>query len=173
MRTIIATLVLLAAACSPPAEAPQTRAPSESSDAPGPAAAVNPDAAALGPAADFGQWFSDSAPARTSACYGAPESECVVSLGCEGRRVTLMSSHELAPDQDTTLTIATASQTLALPARSFNEGLASVSAELDGADPRLAALAARQDRFGVDVGGETHVYPWHESVARVLAACAG
>lgn len=87
------------------------------------------------------------------------------------RRITLLYPYDLVPDQPTTLRIITASRTIDFPAHSFNDGLPSVNAELDGADVHLAALAARQERFGVRVQGQVAVFPWDESLARVIAAC--
>ncbi len=79
---------------------------------------------------------------------------------------------ELYPDQDTTLRLITESTTIELPARSFNEGLPTVSATLAGSDPRLAALAATQERFGVEIAGEISVLPWDPAIALTLAGCA-
>jgi len=46
-------------------------------------------------------------------------------------------------------------------------------AELEGeaASTLAAALSAPRDVFGVDVAGETHVYPWSAEIARALEGC--
>ncbi len=63
-----------------------------------------------------------------------PESEFQLVMACESGsgQVTITSDHELAPDQTTVLALITQSETLRLPAQSFNEGLAHVSATLRG-----------------------------------------
>lgn len=170
MRLLTAAVIaLLLAACSPPAPPQQ---PQSSPDGPPPAAA-NPDAAMLASEPMPGQWSFNGDAGTISAGFGAPESEYLFLVVCNAPtgRITLTYEHELAPDQDTTLKIVTAAQTLDFAARSFNEGLPNVSAEVEGADPRLAALAATQERIAVEVGGETSVLPWDQSIARVLQAC--
>ncbi|MBN8606290.1 MAG: hypothetical protein J0L81_05175 [Caulobacterales bacterium] len=46
-------------------------------------------------------------------------------------------------------------------------------AELEGeaASTLAATLSAPRDVFGVDVAGETHVYPWSAEIARALEGC--
>lgn len=169
-RLAFAALAVLLAACGQSAP-PAPQAPAAT---PAPAAA-NPDAAQLSATPLPGQWFfNDSGEGLVSTGFGEPESEGVFGVQCERatHRVTLMYTHELAPDQDTQMRIVTAAQTLDLPARSFNDGLPSVNAALGASDPRLAALGARQQRFAVDVAGDTSVFPWDESIARVLQSCA-
>jgi hypothetical protein len=163
----MSALALLLAACTPPA--PQASAPDDA------AAPASANAAQLSIAPLPGQWFFNGDGATVSTAFGPPESEGVFAVVCNGgtTRVTLMSSHELVPDQATTLRIITATQTLDFPARSLNQGLPTVNAELDGADPRLAALAATQERFAVEVAGESYVLPWDQSIARTLSNCAG
>jgi hypothetical protein len=95
-----------------------------------------------------------------------------VFCGTIVKRVTLQSAHTLPNDQRTTLTIRTATQALAFPARSENIPAGPlVYAQIEGGDPRLAALAARQQRFSVEVEGVALVIPWDESIAATLTAC--
>lgn len=162
-----AAIALFLAACSPLAPQSATEAP--------PPAAASPDASMLAGEPMQGQWSFNGDAGTISAGFGAPESEYLFLVVCNAPtgRVTLTYEHELAPDQDTTLRIVTAAQTLDFAARSFNEGLPNVSAEIAGADPRLASLAATQERIAVEVGGETSVLPWDQNIARVLQNCAG
>ena len=122
-----------------------------------------------------GQWFFNGDGGTVSAGFGAPESEYLFLISCNAPtgRIALMYERELVPDQDTTLKIVTATQTLEFAARSSNEGLPAVNADIAGADPRFAALAATQTRIAVDVAGEVSVLSWDPSIARALAACRG
>lgn len=143
----------------------------------GEAQPANPDAAALGAALREGAWTFRADEGTFAAGFGTPESEYQLNIACESPTGRLMLSleHELSPDQDTALRIITASQNVELPARSFNEGLPTVNAEVADASPAkaalLAALGPAQDRFGVEVAGEISVFPWDEAVANALEAC--
>jgi len=174
MRTLLVTAAaVLLAACSQeetrishPLELPETEAQ------PG-----APDAAALVATPQTGAWTLRTDEGTTAAGFGAPESEYQLTIVCEAPsgKITITSEHELAPDQDTTLRIITAVQTLDLPARSFNEGLPNVSADvLDDAatkTPLISMLGAPTDRFAVDVAGVATVYPWNDAIAQALTAC--
>jgi hypothetical protein len=124
-----------------------------------------------------GQWFFRGDDGVLSAGFGPPESEFQFAVTCRQADgvVTVMSNHELAPDQETILSIIVATNTVNLPANSFNEGLPSVNAELDGgteyARGTAIALAEPQERFGVKVGDELRVYPWSEELTRALVQC--
>ena len=175
MRTYLAALALVLTACSPPApQAPPASAPqAPAAQQPPP----NPDVAALSAAPAEGQWFARADEGVFAAGFGVPQSEYQFAISCSAPSgvLTLMSAHELAPDQPTTLRLITAVQSIELPARSFNEGLPNVTAELaDNAPhkaPLISMLGAPTDRFAVEVAGETHVYPWHDSIAATLTAC--
>jgi hypothetical protein len=172
-RLFAAAAVLFVAACSQPAPAPDEDRAAHAGDT-GEAAPANPDAAALGGAPMEGVWSHNGDGATVSAGFGAPESEYLFIVVCEGGtgQVRVDYEHELYPDQDTTLRLITETATVELPARSFNEGLPTVSAQVAGGDARLAALAARQERFAVEVAGEISVLPWNEAIALTLAGCA-
>ena len=174
MRTLLITAALLLAACSPapsdqPAEIAATTAEPQTPE--------NPDAAALGATPQPGAWSLRTDEGTTGAGYGPPESEFLLTIACQSGSgaLSITSNHELSPDQDTTLRIITAVQTLDLPARSFNEGLASVTAEVPDSSaakaPLISMLGAPTDRFAIEVHGEAHVYPWNEAVAEALTAC--
>lgn len=167
----LATAILLAA-CAPDAPAPAETPAAEIST---PDAAPTPNAALLSAAPQTGAWSFQADGATHAAGFGAPESEYQLVIICNhgSGAVTLISAHELAPDQDTTLTLITRNATRALPAKSFNEGLPSVTAELAGADARDIAtlLSAPQTNLGIDVAGETQIYPWSEEITRALEGC--
>lgn len=164
-RALMFALAL--AACGPAAE-PAPAAP----EAP---AATNPDAAVLGSTPLEGAWALHGDGATVAAGFGPPESEYALVIGCNSGtgRAHINWSHELAPDQDTQLRIITEAETAEFPARSFNEGLPFVNVDIDGADPRLAALAAPQERFAVEVMGEASVVPWDQAIADALRDCGG
>jgi len=175
MRTLlITTAALLLAACSP-APSEQTAEPAGSTAEQ--QATANPDAAALGGTPQTGSWTLRTDEGVTAAGFGAPESEYQLVITCEAPsgNLSVMAERELSPDQDTTLRIITAVQSLDLPARSFNEGLPSVTAEVaNGAatkTPLISMLGAPTDRFAVDIAGEITVFPWHESIAQALTTC--
>jgi len=184
MRAALAaalTLALTACTPAPPPSQPAAEPPA-APPTPSPSAAAAPtsaaDAAALAAAPlPDGQWFFRADESVFAAGFGAPQSEFQFAVSCNGGSgaVQIMSAHELAPDQPVTLTIVTAAQTIDLAANSFNEGLASVNAELADAAPEKAALIAAltqtQARIGVRVRDETHVYAWDEALTRALAPC--
>lgn len=168
------TTAILLAACAPetpaPAETPSAEIAAQDANAPA------PNTALLSIAPQTGAWSFQADGATHAAGFGAPESEYQLVLICNhgGGAVTLTSAHELAPDQATTLNLITLDATRALPAQSFNEGLPSVTAELAGDQARDIAtlLTAPQANLGIDVAGETHVYPWSEEIAQALEGCS-
>ncbi|UPT62461.1 MAG: hypothetical protein M0D54_19215 [Hyphomonadaceae bacterium JAD_PAG50586_4] len=169
---LILTTTLLLAACAP--EAP-TPAETPSAEISAQDAAPAPNYALLSIAPQTGTWSFQADGATHAAGFGAPQSEYQLVLICNhgSGAVTLTSAHELAPDQDTTLTLITLSDTRALAAKSFNEGLPNVTAELAGDQARDIAtlLTAPQANIGIDVAGETHVYPWSAEIAQALEGC--
>ena len=175
-RTIVTICTLTLTACTP--------APPASQASPDPAAApvasdasvsVADNAARLSATPQTGAWSFQADDGLFAAGFGAPESEYQLVVTCNqaSGAVTLMSAHELAPDQATTLNLIFADSTRALPAQSFNEGLPSISADLEGepASALAAALSTPRDILGVEAAGETHVYPWSTEIARALAGC--
>ena len=124
-----------------------------------------------------GQWFFRGDDGVLSAGFGAPESEFQFAVACRQADgvVTVMSNHELVPDQETILSIIVATNTVNLPAHSHNEGLPSVNAVLEGgteyARGTAIALAEPQERFGVKVGNDLRIYPWSEELNRALVRC--
>ncbi|HVK79604.1 MAG TPA: hypothetical protein VM915_03240 [Verrucomicrobiae bacterium] len=171
MRAALFALAALTA-CTP--------APPASQAAPDPAAAqaasdASANAALLSAAPQTGAWAFQADDAIFAAGFGAPESEYQLVFTCNqaSGAVHITSAHELALEQATTLTLITPDTTRALAAQSFNEGLPSVSAELEGAQARDIAtlLSAPHTNLGIDVAGETHVYPWSAEIARALESC--
>ena len=171
---VFATLAALLAACSPPTSAQKSASTATTTTAATTATAPSPELA--GALAD-GAWVFEEGNAASSTGFGPPDSESQFFVQCERgpKIVTLSMEHELAPDQDTTLTLrpntGSGAQTLTFPARSFNEGLPSVTANLPAPDPRLTSFAAATDRFEVSVGDAHLLLPMDESVKRVLALC--
>lgn len=176
MRILIFALALLAAACSPPAQNTASTTATTAADT-APQTPANPYAAALASQTQSGVWATRSDEGVTSTCFGAPQSECVVSVVCEqpSGKITLTFGQELAPDQDTTVRLFTATQTFDLPGRSFNEGLPSVSVEIADAAPEksplIGMLGTPTERFGAEIAGQRTVFPWDASIAAVLTAC--
>ncbi|HEX8901198.1 hypothetical protein [Vitreimonas sp.] len=166
------TAILALTACTP--------APPASQAAPDPAAAqaasdASANAARLSAAPQTGAWAFQADDAIFAAGFGAPESEVQLVFTCNqaSGAVHITSAHELAPDQDTTLTLIMLNATRALPAKSFNEGLPSVTAELAGDQARdiAALLSAPHANLGIEIAGETHVYPWSPEIAQALEGC--
>lgn len=176
MRTLLLALALFAAACSPPAQTADS-APATTAGEPASAASENVYAAALAGPVQTGSWVSRTDEGVSSACFGAPQSECVVTVACEmpSGKLSLSTGDELAPDQDTVIRVFNATSTLDLPAHSFNEGLPNVTATIaDNAaekTPLIGMLGAPTERFGVEVAGQRTVVPWDASVAAILTAC--
>ena len=169
-RTV--TLALLLAACTPPA--PPAAPPAAETAAPAPA---NPDTAALSAAPAPGAWAFLGDDAAISAGFGQSESERQLTIVCNSATGALAvdAAHALAPDQDTTLRIITATQTLDLNARSHNQGPPSVRADI-AADapekmPLIGMLGAPTDRFAIEIAGQTTVFPWNDAIAQALIAC--
>lgn len=159
---------MLLAACAQEAPAPAETPADEIST---PAA----NAAPLSATPQTGAWAFRADEAIFAAGFGAPESEYQLVVSCNqgNGAVSLTSAHELAPDQETTITVIYADRTSVLPAKSFNEGLPMVVADLEGeaASALAAAFSTPRDVFGVDVAGETQVYPWSGEIARALEGC--
>ena len=174
MRSILAALFLLAA-CTPPGPAETVEDVRVPQPVPDNANAEFAPVQAGTPLT--GQWFFRGDDGVLAAGFGVPESEFQFAVTCRQADgvVTVMSNHELFPDQQTILSIIVASSTVNLPANSFNEGLPSVTAELDGGTEYARGvainLAERQDRFGVKVGNDLHIYPWSEELTRALERC--
>ena len=172
MKRAVLVIAMLAA-CSP---APESNTQTPASQA-APEQAAAPNAAALSAAPAEGQWFFHSDEGLISANFGPPESEGILSIVCnEGdRSIRLFYGGELTPDQDTTLRVLTATQSLDVPARSHNEGLPAISADIAADAPLhaalLDALAAQQERFAIASVDDTVVLPWDQSIARALANC--
>lgn len=175
MRALIVALLLTA--CAPPAPpAPPPASDNAPSDAPQDVGAETLALLDAGPL-QTGQWTYRADEGVFAAGFGAPESEYQLTIACEAGsgQVTITSDHELAPDQETVLSIITASEALRMPAQSFNEGLPNVTAivrreRFDGRAP-WALLTTTQDRIGVEVAGDMRVYPWDEAIARALEPC--
>ncbi len=71
------------------------------------------------------------------------------------------------------MTIRTAAQTFALPARNHNDIVAVVFADVSGGDPAITALVAPQENFVVEVEGAAYTIPWSETLPQALNACRG
>lgn len=83
-----------------------------------------------------------------------------VFCGLIVKRVALQSAHTLPDRQQTNMVIPTAGRTVAFAARSENIPAGPlVFAEIQGDNPRLSVLSARQDRFAVEVEGVRLVIP--------------
>jgi hypothetical protein len=173
MRSTLAVLLLALAACGP-APAPDTAQEDAFAD---------PVAVALAspPAAGVGTLLGDNGP--VTACFAAAaaqtESQCRLSIICDSptSTLTVRYAYTLAPDQDSVLRVFnTPEQMLDLPARSSSQGGLSVTAELGGLAgaahaPLVEMLSPQQQRFAVQVGDDITIFPWHDSIARTLAAC--
>jgi hypothetical protein len=175
MKRVVFAIALLAA-CSPAPQSNQSKTETPAARA-APAPPAAPNAAALSAAPAEGQWFFNSDEGVISANFGPPESEGILSIVCNepDRRISLHYGGELTPDQDTTLRILTATQSLDIPARSHNDGLPAVSADIAADAPQhaalLGALSTQQERFAIVGAGDTVVLPWDQSIARALANC--
>ena len=174
MKRAVFAIALLAA-CSPAPQNNTERKPSTPAAPAAPTPASN--AAALSATPAEGQWFFNGDEGVISANFGPPESEGILSIVCNepNRRISLHYNGELTPDQDTTLTLITASQSLDIPARSHNDGLPGISADIAAGAPQhaelLNALSTQQQRFAITGAGDTIVLPWDQSIPRALAAC--
>jgi hypothetical protein len=174
MRLAPCLAVLLLAACTPaaPPASPPASAPAAPSAIP-----ADPYVAALSAAPASGQWAFLGEDATISAGFGESESEYQLVIVCNSATGALAVdvSHELAPDQATTLRLVTATQTLDLPARSHNQGLPSVRADIARDAPQklplIGMLGAPTDRFAIDIAGELTVFPWNDAIARALIEC--
>ncbi|MGD9979717.1 MAG: hypothetical protein AB7H66_11365 [Hyphomonadaceae bacterium] len=167
MRTLILALALLAAACSPPAQ--------DTEPAP-----ENPYIAALTAASPPGAWAARTDEGTTSVCFGEFLADCAIDINCTMGMGHITISIEQQPrrpaNQDVTVRFFTATQTLDVGARTWNqEGLPNVLAGFsDGdaeKDPFIDMLSTPTERFGVEIGNTRTVFPWDASVASVLTAC--
>jgi hypothetical protein len=186
MRALIAALAL--AACTPPAPpatpaqpappAPEARAPVPRGGASILTEAGDSQRAALARAATEGEWVFWGSEPEVSACFDTPDAECILAIQCDRPTgaVTLYYTHELSPDQWTSMRIVTQTHVLDLPGRSVNDdGRPRVDARLaDGTYEQqivIDHLARAQERFAVRILNDVQVFPWHDNIARALEAC--
>ncbi len=171
LRTSLIAIALLAACTPAPSQAPEAGATTTE------ASPADPNTVTLSATPQTGVWTLRTDEGVTAAGFGTPESEYLLVVSCEmpSGKLSLVYEHELAPDQDTTLRIVTPVQTLDLPARSFNEGLPSVTADaLEGTPAKtslISMLGAPNDRFAVEVNGQSGVFPWDDAISQALIAC--
>jgi hypothetical protein len=170
MRTLLITAALLLAACSPaPAAINRQRSRRQQ---PSQQTPENPDAAALGATPQTGAWSLRTDEGTTA--RGLRRAGERVSLDdrlrSRQRQISIYQSTNSRPIKTRRCASSRAVQTLDLPARSFNEGLPSVTAEVPDSSaakaPLISMLGAPTDRFAIEVHGEAHVFRGHEAVAR-------
>ncbi|WP_158764276.1 hypothetical protein [Terricaulis silvestris] len=182
-------LALLLTACTPPA--PPTQPAAESPAAQSSATAStnttirDPNALSDNPAFTWddvdqdpeliGRWFYTASGdgAFTSAAFGGEETEASFTWVCNraSRTIALTRDIELTPDQPTGLGIITPGARYVFDARSFNEGLPNISAQVRAIDPRLDAIAASAEGFAVQAAGDTTRIRHDAMLQRVLADC--
>ena len=186
MRHSLAALILLIAACTPP----RTDAPPAPQDK---VATVGAAAAAAAQPANTNAAILTASPIDAVWHFGISSSDgyTIASLGYRGRPnepipgvffdiictdgdksvdISLDLDHDVPDRWDTTIRFITATQTVDIPARSYITR--SISAELDGADPRLDALRDPQKVFAIEAEGQTRVVVWDQAINRVLNACS-
>lgn len=175
-RALLAAFAALAlAACSDPpaptASAPVPRA-AEAAATPAYAPWVWNDIS--GDPQLIGHWtYTPLQGGYSSAAFGGDATEAAFSFSCEHAThiVTIMRSNTLEPDQPTTLTLIIPAGRQDFPAQSYNEGLPHIAARVPIPDARLEAVAASEDGFAVEAGGDvTRIRP-DPMIARVLADC--
>lgn len=172
-RMLLGALALLLAGCGdakPPAA-------QNGHDASGEA---TPDAAGLlsrPPAA--GSWEQIGDGAITSAQFkapGAPDgAPDEINIGCNnGSARAFLNWTFPQPTMSGNLRVHTATGAVVFAAEAYNfENTHMLGVEVDGADPRLAALKTEQARLAFEGAGQAIVLPWDPKIALELSACAG
>lgn len=166
-RIVTATLALAVAACG------QSSPPQGESDpnSPGNELPVASELLADPPLA--GAWEAVGDGATVGVRFSSKAYPDTVTIGCDGGTLRAFINWTIRDTaHDGELRIYTAAKTETFAAKGTNDGMHLLSVDVDGKDPRLAALKVRQDRFAVQGFGQAIVVPWAQSIADTLNECA-
>lgn len=179
MRRHATTLALAALALAACGEAPSPTA--SAPVPPAPQAASTPTVApwvwddVSGDPELIGQWtYTALQGGYSTAAFGGEATEAAFSFSCAHatHTVSLMRGNELSPDQATTITLIIPAGRQDFPGHSYNEGLPHIRADVAMPDARLAAVAASEEGFAVEAGGDVTRIRSDPMIARVLEECA-
>jgi hypothetical protein len=166
-RALAASLALAIAACG------QSSTPQAESDpnAPGNELPVASELLANAPLA--GTWEQVGDGATVGVRFTSKTYPDTLTIGCDGgTRRAFINWTVRDPAQNGEVRIYTAAKTETFAATAMNDGMHLLSVDVEGKDPRLAVLKAKQDRFAVQGFGQAIVVPWVQSIADNLNECA-
>ncbi|MBY0447638.1 MAG: hypothetical protein K2P95_03025 [Hyphomonadaceae bacterium] len=172
-RMLLGALALLLAGCG-------DAKPPAAQNGPDPSGDATRDAAELlsrPPAA--GSWEEIGDGAITSAQFkapGAPDgAPDEINIGCNnGSARAFLNWTFPQPTVNGELRVHTATGAVVFAAEAYNfENTHMLNVEVDGADPRLAAIKSQQPRLAFEGAGQAMVLPWDPKIALELGACAG
>ena len=166
-RALLISLALVLAACG------QTSAPAIEAEPASPGNELPPAFDLLANEPLAGAWESVGDGATTGVRFTPASYPDTLTIGCHsGTRRAFINWTVREPIENGDMRVFTAADTVAFAATGTNDGVHILGVDVDGADPRLAALKAPQERFAVQGGGQAIVIPWDESIAAVLNDCA-
>ncbi len=167
-RALAFSFALALAACG------QARAPAPEIDpnSPGMELPLAADLLAGEPLA--GVWESVGDGATIGVRFTPTDYPDTLTIGCDSGTGQAFINWTLGDTvQDGEMRVYTAAETAVFAATAMNDGMHLLGAEIDGVDPRLAALKAPQARFAVQGFGQAIVLPWDQGIAAALNECAG
>ena len=160
MRLFLLIIPFALTACAP------SSGPAASAPAPAPREApsvANADARLLQTAPVAGAWEARSDEGVFAAHFGER-----LMIVCSAPNGVITLSLAGAPATTTTLRLITATRTLDLASHAG-------SVRLDDGAPAhdlfISTLGTPGDRFAIDAGGATTVFPWDDAIATTLHAC--
>lgn len=120
-----------------------------------------------------GAWEAVGDGATVGVRFTSKEYPDTLTIGCDGGTQRAFINWTIRdPAQNGEVRIYTAAKTETFAAKGTNDGMHLLNVDVDGKDPRLAVLKARQDRFAVQGFGQAIVVPWTQSIADTLNECA-
>ena len=120
-----------------------------------------------------GTWEAVGDGATVGVRFTSKDYPDTVTIGCDGGTRRAFINWTISdPAQNGEVRIYTAAKTETFAATATNDGMHLLNVDVDGKDPRLAVLKAKQDRFAVQGFGQAIVVPWVQSIADNLNECA-
>lgn len=166
-RLLVASLALGIAACGQPST------PKSESDPNSPDNELPVASELLANAPLAGTWEAVGDGATVGVRFTSKDYPDTLTIGCDdGTRRAFINWTVRDQTQNGEVRIYTAAKTETFAATAMNDGMHLLNIDVDGADPRLAVLKVKQDRFAVQGFGQAIVVPWAASIADTLNACA-
>jgi hypothetical protein len=120
-----------------------------------------------------GTWTAIGDGADVGVRFAGPDYPDTLTIGCnEGSGRVFINWTVQNPTEDGEVRVYTLARTETFASTGSNDDGAMRAIDVEGADPRLAALKVPQTVFGVQASGEAIVVPWDPQIAATLDGCA-